>query len=358
MDKNNVLISKNKKRIVFTISSFLLVYLVGYIIDPFARCWNGYFTRNPLEILGEWAISLLSCFIISEISIVVHDKLDRVLTWKESASKRLFAETAINLVAALSLNLLTNYFLYLCDTVSDSANVAISLEETRGAIQWITVSVLIALMIMGLNIGIHLITNWKNESIRAAELNQVVLEAELQALKVQIDPHFVFNNLSALSELILEDQKLGYAYAENFSKIYRYLLLNSKKDIISLEEELRFLDAYIFLIKNRFVEGVQFEIEVDPELYSLQLPPLTLQLLVENALKHNQTSKKRPLLVRVYTNPKKELIVENVLIPIETRSESSGMGMANIIKRYKLLSDQQPQIINDGNLFKVILPLL
>ena len=194
--------------------------------------------------------------------------------------------------------------------------------------------------------------------MRAAKLDQVVLEAELQSLKLQIDPQFVYNNLSVLSEIILEDQQLGYEYAENFSKIYRYLLVNSKKDIISLEEELNFLNSYIFLIKNRFGDGVTFEINVNPAKRNFQLPPLTLQLLVENALKHNQTNKKRPLRIKVYTNSQSQLIIENLLIPIENVSESSGIGISNIIKRYDLLSNLQPQIKNDGKTFNVILPLL
>ncbi len=225
-------------------------------------------------------------------------------------------------------------------------------------IQNITISVLIALMIMGINIGSHLITNWKNESMRAAKLDQVILETELQSLKLQIDPHFVFNNLSVLSEIILEDQQSGYEYAENFSKIYRYLLINSKKDIISLEEELNFLNAYIFLIKSRFGAGVNFEINVNPAKRNFQLPPLTLQLLVENALKHNQTNKRKPLKIKVYTNAQNQLVVENILIPIENVSESSGIGISNIIKRYDLLSNLKLQIKNDGKTFNVILPLL
>ena len=136
------------------------------------------------------------------------------------------------------------------------------------------------------------------------------------------------------------------------------MLVNSKKYVISLEEELNFLDSYIFLIKNRFGDGVHFEINVDPAKYSYQLPPLTLQLLVENALKHNQTNKKRPLRIKVYTNSQNQLVVENTLLPIEQVSESSGLGISNIIKRYDLLSHLQPQILNTGRTFKVNLPLI
>jgi LytS/YehU family sensor histidine kinase len=217
---------------------------------------------------------------------------------------------------------------------------------------------MISLMIMAINIGNHLILNWKNEAVKSAELNQLVIEAELQSLKLQIDPHFVFNNLSVLSELILESQQLGYEYAENFSRIYRYMLVNSKKDTILLEDELKFLHSYMFLIKHRIGEGVSFSIEVDQESKNLSLPPLTLQLLVENALKHNRTSKKEPLKIKLYTNDKNELIVENTILPIEKPLDSSGIGIKNIIRRYKLLSEKEPEIVRTSHLFIVIIPLL
>lgn len=353
------LISINKKRLLFTALSFLLIYLVAFIIDPFSMYWKDYFDRSPADIMGEWSISLLYCFIISEYSIFVHNKLDGSFTWKEKPVKRLFVETMMNFIAVFIVNFLLEYLLRCCIIAPENLSLAPSIEETRGAIQWVTISIIIALMIMGINIGIQLITNWRNESIRTAELNQVILETELQSLKLQIDPHFVFNNLSVLSELILDDQQLGYQYAENFSKIYRYLIINSKKDIISLAEELKFLAAYIFLIKHRFGEGVYFEINIDPEKKDLKLPPLTLQLLVENALKHNKTNKKKPLRISVYTSDvHNELIVENALNPIETVSNSSRIGISNIIRRYNILSPQEPQIINDGQTFTVILPLL
>lgn len=352
------LISVNEKRLLFTTLSFLLIYLVAFIIDPFSLYWEDYFHRTTAEIAGEWSVSLIYCFIISEYSIFVHNKLDGSFTWKEKPVKRLFIETIMNFAAVFIVNFLLEFLIRSCVLDPEALSPTPSIEETRGAIQWITISILIALMIMGINIGIQLITNWRNESIRTAELNQVVLETELQSLKLQIDPHFVFNNLSVLSELILDNQKLGYEYAENFSKIYRYMIINSKKDIISLAEELKFLEAYIFLIKHRFGEGVCFEININPAKKELKLPPLTLQLLVENALKHNKTNKKKPLCVRVYTNDSNELIIQNVINPIDSVTNSSGIGIANIIRRYSILSTQQPQIINNGQLFTVILPLL
>lgn len=354
--KKSSFLSNNRKRLLFTVSAFLLMYLVAYIIDPFSEHWHQFFDRDFAEIVEDCTLTLLVCLAISESSITVSNQLNKYLLWTDSPILRLAVETALNVLLVLCINWLVS--LWCLSQLPDSSKYIPSLEERRGFLQWVTVSVIISFMIMGINIGNYLISNWKNEVLRVAELNQLAVESELQALKLQIDPHFVFNNLSALSELILEDQELGYNYAENFSRIYRYMLVNSKKDMISLQDELMFLDSYMFLIRNRLGSGVMFEISVNPEYSSLMMPPLTLQMLVENALKHNRTTKKEPLIVRIYTNDQSELVVENIRLPIERTHDSSGIGIQNIIRRYKLLSEKEPKIVKGPNLFQVIIPLL
>ena len=114
----------------------------------------------------------------------------------------------------------------------------------------------------------------------------------------------------------------------------------------------------MFLIEHRFGEAVTFNINVHNDCKHLYMPPLTLQLLVENVLKHNKTTKKAPLHVSIYTNDAQSLIIENTLLPIELPLESSGIGIKNIIRRYNLLSDKEPQIIKTDTSFKVIIPLI
>lgn len=345
--------------------AFLLLYLVSYVIDPYSVYITNYFKRNPLEILREWVISFVFCFLISESSIRIHAMLNKYLPWTENSGKRLIIEAGLNLVAVCVIIFMNMLCFFLMEGDSFPLNNEISIDETRGLLQWMIVSVFISFMIISINTGNYLILSWKNTAIeaaehkvKAAENKQAAMEAELQALKLQIDPHFVFNNLSVLSELILEDQQLGYEYAENFSKVYRYLLVNSKKDIILLEDELKFLNAYIFLIQHRVGNGVHFEIDVDRDSRELYLPPLTLQLLMENALKHNKTIKSDPLKIRIFSNERKELIIENKLIAIEKQVNSSGIGLRNIISRYKLLSKEPPEIIKGADSFKVIIRLI
>lgn len=358
--QSKTLLGYKEKRVILMISAFVLLNLVSYIINPEYPYWKNYFNRSFLKIIGDLFISLSFCFFIAEISIRIHQKLNRFISWTEKPGKRLMVETASNLITVLIVSLMVSMvYQYLrLDEYNSVINFNMTLERVKCNSHWMVVSGIIAVIIMGINTGNSLIESWKNEAVRAAELNQAAMEAELHSLKLQIDPHFVFNNLSVLSELILEDQQLGYEYSENFSKIYRYLLINSQKDVIELREELKFLDAYTFLIRHRIGQGVCFNISVKPCCLKLQLPPLTLQLLVENALKHNRTSVKDPLQISIFTNEQQELIVENLLMPIEKPIETSRLGLSNIIRRYRLLSVKEPHIVKDENSFKIILPLL
>lgn len=230
--KRDTFLTNRWKRILIILPALVLMYLVSYIIDPFNIYWNDFFSRSWQNIITDLFSSFIFCLTVSESSIFISNKLNTRISWTEHPGRRFFIEALLNLIVVLvALFIINIYCFYFSDAAElsvMSANVT-SIEETRGMIQWLAVSAIIAFVIIGVNTGNFLISNWKNASLKAVELNQVAMEAELQSLKLQIDPHFVFNNLSVLSELILENQQLGYEYAENFAKIYRYLLVNSKK---------------------------------------------------------------------------------------------------------------------------------
>lgn len=355
-----VLFNNRKKRIVFMVLAFVSYMLLSYILDPYAPYWKGYFDRPWYEMVEEYGFTLLFCLLISESGIYINTRLNRTLPWQVRPVKRLVVESLLLLASTIIFNVIVNFIFYKCtspEPVPGKYDFT-SQEESKAMIVFWVTNVLVSFMIMGINTGIYLIEKYKNEAVKASELNQVAVESELQALKLQIDPHFVFNNLSVLSELILEDQQLGYDYSENFTMIYRYMLLNSKKNIISLEEELKFLRSYMFLIKHRVGEGVHFTVEVSEQSRVLYMPPFTLQILVENAIKHNKVVKTNPMQIKIYSTANDELVVENSLIPVEKVLSSSGIGLTNVTRRYSLLSSKQPAIIKDDSIFKVIIPLL
>lgn len=355
------MIQNKGKRATLIICAFSLSYIISYIIDPYAEFWTGYLQRPFSDMILEWIITLIFCTIISEISLYLDGFFNRVIPWTDRPRRRLLLQMILQICAVLAVIAIFSFFFSFVD---EGTKETLTPQELTNFSQWIIVSILIAFTVSVINTGGFLITNWKNTAmeaaehkVRAAEHQRAAAEAELQALRLQLDPHFVFNNLSVLSELILEDQQLGYEYSENFAKVYRYLLVNSKKDIISLGEELKFMNAYLFLIKNRIGDGVIFDIDIDQSLLHLHLPPLTLQLFLENALKHNQTLKSRPLVIRIFSE-EDTLVISNNLLPLVHKSYSAGIGLSNINSRYALLSDRVPVIEKMEEEFVVKVPLL
>ncbi|WP_409149865.1 sensor histidine kinase [Sphingobacterium sp. BS-2] len=358
--KGEAFLSTKHKRIITVVSALVLLYLVSYLLNPYAEYWNTYFQRSRLDIFLDWGSSFAFCFAVSESSLIIGSKLNYRIKWTEKPLKRFFVETALNFMVVLFfLFLFSIMYIVLGEEETGAVtNTSMTVEETRDILQWILVSFVIAFAIIGVNTGDYLIENWKQTAVAAAQSKQAAMEAELHALKLQLDPHFVFNNLSVLSEIILKDQQAGHLYAENFAKIYRYLLIHSSKDLIALDEEVKFLNAYAYLLKQRIGEGVAFEMKIDPTYAHLRLPPLTLQMLVENALKHNKTIRNTPLTITIRSTPEKKLVIQNNMNLIDTQVPSSGIGLKNIIERYNLLQAPTPTIDKNQGVFSVTIPLI
>jgi len=181
------------------------------------------------------------------------------------------------------------------------------------------------------------------------------LQNELSALRNQINPHFLFNSLNSLNSLI-RDNKEATNFVNKLSFMYRYILQSGQEDFVTLREELKFLKTYVYLIKTRYRERFDIEINIDDSLYYEKIPALALQLLVENAVKHNEISGSNPLLVKLYVE-NNYLVVENAIKSRATFVDSTGQGLANINKRYLLLKQKHISISDTDGIFKVKLPI-
>lgn len=196
-----------------------------------------------------------------------------------------------------------------------------------------------------------------DKSARAEQMQMEFAGSRLQALKSQVNPHFLFNSLSVLSSLVRSNADLSEKFIIQLSKAYRYILDQKDADLISLKEELEFLDAYFFLIRIRFNNKVQLRkiIEVDSD--SVFLPPLTLQLLVENAVKHNSMSLAKPLMISLNAKGLVMQITNNVNKRDEQIS-STGVGLQNIRNRLAYVIDEPMRISNNESFFTVTIPLV
>lgn len=184
------------------------------------------------------------------------------------------------------------------------------------------------------------------------------LQSQFEVLKQQVNPHFLFNSLNVLTSLIKIDPDLAESFTERLSKVYRYVLENKEKDMVSLSTELEFLNAYLFLLEIRFMKKLFIDIKIDKAYYDFQILPIAIQLIIENAIKHNTFSKAQPLKIDIFIDEQQRLNIINNLNERETKLISTGVGLENINRRYALVCDQKPEFIKTNDQFIAKLPLL
>ncbi|CCH57097.1 Sensor protein lytS [Fibrisoma limi BUZ 3] len=190
-------------------------------------------------------------------------------------------------------------------------------------------------------------------------LKQEVSEVQMRVLQAQLNPHFLFNSLNSLSSLISDAPDKAEEFVDELSKVYRYLLRTNEYELTTLETEIDFIHSYYHLLKTRYGQGIELELSVDRKYLNHKLPPLTLQLLVENAVKHNIVSSSRPLTIQIRTNALSTLVVSNNLQrKSRDRVISTKKGLLTIMTKYELLHQPEVDIRETADEFEVVVPLI
>jgi sensor histidine kinase YesM len=203
---------------------------------------------------------------------------------------------------------------------------------------------------------VFLVRESETEMVKNEQLEKAKAQAELEALKNQIDPHFIFNSLNTLSHLIEDNPVKAKQFNDNMAEVFRYILQNKTKELVLLREEIFFLQDYFSLLKIRFGEAVQLNLDIPDDVFDHYLvPPISIQVLIENAIKHNEFSDKTPLIIDIILS-EEGLLVRNAIRKKILR-KSSGTGLYNLNERYKLLTDKSIEI-KEGREFIVNLPVL
>ncbi|HEX6181773.1 MAG TPA: histidine kinase [Chitinophagaceae bacterium] len=210
----------------------------------------------------------------------------------------------------------------------------------------------ISLAIMNITItlimeGVARFDQWKATQKEAEALKSVYQKSQLLGLKSQVNPHFLFNSLNSLSSLINEDEEQAEKFLDEMSKVYRYMLRNEEDQLVTLSTELKFIDSYLYLLKARYGEGLQLKSEINEADLDKCLPPLTLQVLVENAFSQNTMTKANPLKIVIASNGHDQLVVSNNLQPkVVTEYADHEKAVDNLVSKYKVLN-QPPVIIQE-----------
>ncbi len=276
----------------------------------------------------------------------VSQSLDYFFSWQKYPLKRLIAGLVGMVVyTVLAVNGLIYFFHFAFDF-----NVGNQLYGTYYS------TIIITLIITMFMTGRSFLINWRESAVDAERLKKESVAAQYESLKNQVNPHFLFNSLNALTNLVYEDQDKAARFIKQLSEVYRYVLDTRDKELVSLAEEVKFLDSYLYLQQIRF--GEKLNLKVSLENGQGRVAPLALQMLIENAIKHNVIAEDQPL----YINVRMEsgfIIVENNMQKKNIPGEgSSGIGLENIQKRYEFLCNQKVVVENTGDTFRVKLPVI
>jgi sensor histidine kinase YesM len=270
--------------------------------------------------------------------------LDDRISWTREPVKRL----AIGTVAVVVYSVVAAYLL---DRFYETV-----FGFSVGVTSQLTLTVTIAIVITLIMTSRSFLFNWRQSAIDAEKLQKESIAARYESLKNQVNPHFLFNSFNALSNLVHDDPDKAVKFIKQLSEVYRYVLDTREREVVTLEEELRFLQSYTYLQKIRFEDKLSIDIQL--ENIHGQVAPLALQILVENAIKHNIVSEDDPLQVKIYSD-NGFIVVQNNLQKKGTVNEpSAGVGLENICRRYEFLSSKKVEIHQSTDHFLVKLPLL
>lgn len=225
-------------------------------------------------------------------------------------------------------------------------------------IQTITSSLITALLLTGVQESVYYFARLLQAEKEKEQLQKENLQTQLDSLKKQVNPHFLFNSLNTLSFLIGEDAEKAEEFLDEMCKVYRYLLRNNENELTNLATELQFIRSYFHLLKTRYGDSLQLDLAIAPCYEQSLLPSLTLQLLVENAVKHNVIHKDYPLTVHISTEPGGQLLVRNNLQKKVQHVPSNQVGLSNIASKFNLLKQPEIEVTQTETEFRVLVPLM
>jgi sensor histidine kinase YesM len=228
--------------------------------------------------------------------------------------------------------------------------------DSSGITTLIVGSLLITFMISSIYASVAFFIQWKENLLRSQALEKANLEARYDTLRNQVNPHFLFNSLNTLLMLV-NDNPVASKYVESISEIMRYMLQSSDKEAVLLRDELKIARDYVFIQQNRFGEKLRVDFDIPEKYFHYAIPPLALQMLLENALKHNVVSKVDPLRVKVTVSDNLYLVIENTVKAKMDKDPSTGVGLANIRNRYMHLTGKDIVVKLENGKFVVMLPL-
>jgi hypothetical protein len=324
---------------VFVVLTLLNVVMGGQV------AWN-------IELAMSFGFTMLYGYSLYYANAILFMQLDNYFKEERFSSKRLFFGAFASFLVSILVIFLLRIFE---DVIIEGKSLEAFLATERPA------NYLVAIVVtFFVTLGIHAFYFYKAYQENKVKEQKVIAgtaSAQFESLKNQIDPHFLFNSLNVLSSLIEENPENAQKFTTSLSKIYRYVLEQKDKELVPVAEELAFAKTYMNLLKMRFENSITFELPDGFNNEEAKVVPLSLQLLLENCIKHNVVSESKPLHIKIYIE-NNQLVVENNLQKKEVLSDRKGVGLQNIVNRYAILTQRKVLVEETEKSFKILVPIL
>lgn len=329
----------------------LLISAVLFLIDQTYRFFSGYSTALDHGVLRLFAYYVLYGVPLTFVNVYLIRYINNI-NKRKKRKYNFFVGTLSSVIITLpSMFVLRIFHRVVIDDVSFRSFLT---NENWG---FYVVAAVITLLISLFFHTFYFYRAFQEKRVKEQKIIAGTASAQFDALKNQLDPHFLFNSLNVLASLIDEKPEQAQKFTTSLSKIYRYVLEQKNKEVVSVEEELQFAKTYVGLLKMRFEDSIEFDMPDAPDNPDAKVVPLSLQLLLENAVKHNMVTVRRPLKIKIFEE-QGNLVVRNNIQPKQVVKKGSGVGLANISQRYDLITERKVVINETNDFFEVKIPVL
>lgn len=337
----------------FIRKNLLLGFLIGLALNVilFMLVWGEMGADDP-ELWKDMGYTMVYSIALTLINGMFFNYLNNKVQWGSLHPYRVLIGAVGGIILTMTGFIL---LLWVMEMVFEGKSWE-DIKNTDRSIQFI-IALLIVVLVSALFHAFYFYKHWQESKVKEQKIIAGTASAKFDALKNQLDPHFLFNSLNVLTSLIEEDPAQAQKFTTSLSKVYRYVLEQKNKDLVTVDEELQFARTYVELLRMRFEDSIQLNLPGQSSMPEARIVPLSLQLLLENAVKHNLVSPERPLKITVEEKDGM-LVVSNNLQEKQVVRKSSGVGLRNIQQRYSILSDRQVEILKTTRNFTVQLPLL
>jgi two-component system, LytTR family, sensor kinase len=336
----------NKYRYLF----ILLLASYSYVNTAYLETFDYYGIREPK--LYIWLTFLLIVAIVWEGNRL----LEGLILSRKSESNSKIHPLVVLFLSSLILSAATGWLAFygMSRMVTGQEQQLLPVEAKLSTVFALRVN----LFLQCLNGIMFFINRSRQKELETEALRRTTTQAMLQSIRSQVNPHFLFNNLNVLSALIMTKNDQANEFIEAFSSVYRYILNHQEDELVTLQQELDFLGPYIFLLEKRFDRGLVIEKNIPENYKHYYIIPIALQILFENAIKHNIVSVHQPLVIQVFIDDENNIVVRNNLQQKPPDEASTMTGLSNISKRYEMTMGRKIRIHQDQDIFEVALPLI